>query len=69
VWDVSFLLCFNAYHEDLDFVLPPEEYGERWHVALDTHAPMLGDAEDRSSKADEKVAVAARSLLVLKRIV
>jgi len=68
VVDDSFLLCFNAHHEELDFTLPAAEYGERWEVALDTAAPMLDDAHARSLKAGGQVALPARSLLVLRRV-
>jgi len=67
VRDASFLLLFNAHHEDMDFVLPPQNYGERWEVVLDTAAPMV---EDRpTSKATETVTLEARSILVLRRVV
>ncbi|MBA2308641.1 MAG: glycogen debranching protein GlgX, partial [Pseudonocardiales bacterium] len=36
VTDDSFLLCFNAHHEDIDFTLPPDGYGTRWAVVVDT---------------------------------
>ena len=28
ILDDSFLVIFNAHYEDLDFTLPPEEYGD-----------------------------------------
>ncbi len=34
--DDSFLLLFNAHHEEIDFVLPPVEYGQGWVAVLDT---------------------------------
>jgi glycogen operon protein len=34
--DDSFLLLFNASPHDLDFSLPGLEYGEHWHVVVDT---------------------------------
>ena len=30
VTDDSFLLCFNAHHEPIDFTLPPAEFGAAW---------------------------------------
>ena len=27
VTDDSFVLCFNAHHEPIDFTLPPKEFG------------------------------------------
>ena len=38
VLDESFLLLFNAHHEDHAFTLPDGAFGERWTVVLDTVA-------------------------------
>ncbi len=69
VTDDSFLLCFNAHHEDREFTLPPRSYGATWETALDTALP-LADAIDasRGVKAGEVIVVEARSLLVLRRV-
>jgi isoamylase len=65
--DDSFLLLFNAHHEDMAFTVPKEIYGERWEVVTDTAAPIV---EDRpSARAGEPVTVDARSILVLRRVV
>jgi isoamylase len=65
--DDSFLLLFNAHHEDMAFTVPKEIYGERWEVVADTAAPLV---EDRpSARAGEPVTVEARSILVLRRVV
>jgi glycogen operon protein len=34
--DDSFLLCFNAHYEPLQFTVPDGKFGERWVVVLDT---------------------------------
>jgi glycogen operon protein len=68
VVDDSFLILFNAHHEDLEFTVPSAEYGEWWSVILDT-------ADDESGTADggdaygpsEIVHVVARSVMVLRR--
>jgi glycogen operon protein len=36
ITDDSFLLCFNAHHEPLRFLVPDGKFGERWVVVLDT---------------------------------
>ena len=65
--DGSFLMLFNAHHEDMAFTVPKEIYGERWEVVTDTAAPIV---EDRpSARAGEPVTVEARSILVLRRVV
>src|SRR4051794_38835570 len=64
--DDSFLLFFNAHHEDMAFTVPKEAYGERWEVVLDTAAPFVDDRP--TAKADEAVTVESRSILVLRRV-
>ena len=65
VKDDSFLMLFNASHEDLEFTLPEQAYGSAWDVELDTAAPMV---EDRPPvKAGGSIGVEARSLLILRR--
>ena len=53
VADDSFLLLFNAHHEDIDFTIPREVYGERWQAVLDTAAPVVDDRP--TAKAGEPV--------------
>jgi isoamylase len=65
--DDSFLLLFNAHHEDVDFLLPGERFGERWIVELttaDKEERMRGKEQD----AGGPVAVMSRSLLLLRRV-
>jgi glycogen operon protein len=64
VIDDSFLLLFNAGHEDVEFHLPNERFGARWSVVLTT-----GDKERRDEQyaALEACDVESRSLLVLRR--
>jgi isoamylase len=67
VSDESFFLFFNAHYEPIEFMLP--ELGvERWHVVVDTHAPMLDDVDTRAAKPGESIEVAARSVLVLQQV-
>jgi glycogen operon protein len=67
VTDDSFLLFFNAHFEAVDFTVPSQEYGESWTVTVDTHAPLMDAAEERSFKPGETVEVESRSLIVLRR--
>jgi glycogen operon protein len=61
--DDSFLLVFNAHYEEIDFTLPPTEYGARWQPVLDTS--VATPAEAKPVDADSIVVVPGRSLLVL----
>ncbi|HEX7661286.1 MAG TPA: glycogen debranching protein GlgX [Pseudonocardiaceae bacterium] len=36
VVDDSFLLCFNAHYEDIEFTVPADEYAREWAVVVDT---------------------------------
>jgi glycogen operon protein len=36
VVDDSFLLCFNAHYEPIEFTLPPKEFGASWQVVVYT---------------------------------
>ena len=45
ILDESFLLLFNAHHEDVTFTLPNRRFGERWALVLSTTDP---DAEPNS---------------------
>ena len=49
ITDDSFLLGFNAHDDDVDFVLPAEEYSPFWDVLVDT--ADQADTDDRSRPA------------------
>jgi len=68
VTDESFFLLFNAHFEPIQFTLPELGVGDRWQVEVDTAAPMLTEAEDRTVKTGEPVDVEARAVLVLRKV-
>ncbi len=65
VTDDSFLLCFNAHGDAVDFVAPHDDYAQEWRVELDTAEPVIG--VDAVVKAGEKVTLPSRSVLVLRK--
>jgi glycogen operon protein len=65
VVDDSFLLMFNAHWEPLAFTLPADRWGDAWTVELDTAA---GHEPATMHKAGEEVEVAARSIVVHRRL-
>ncbi|MGH8920530.1 MAG: glycogen debranching enzyme, partial [Actinomycetes bacterium] len=67
VTDSSFLLCFNAHHEDLDVQLPGTDYGQEWTVVLDTALSTLPGTAGACATGAECITVTARSLMVLER--
>ena len=66
ILDESFLLLFNAHHEDVTFTLPNRRFGEHWSLVLSTTDP---DAEPNSLEVDalEELVVGGRSLVLLRR--
>jgi isoamylase len=60
-------MFFNGHHDDMDFTVPREIYGERWEPVLDTSAPLVLDRP--TAKAGEALSVESRSILVLRRVV
>ena len=65
VVDDSFLMCFNAHHEPIDFVTPDGPHAEEWTVALDTD--VSDGLREETVVAGDPVRVQARSVLVLRR--
>ncbi|HEU0089286.1 MAG TPA: glycogen debranching protein GlgX [Pseudonocardiaceae bacterium] len=68
VVDSYFLLCFNAHHEDIEVQLPGNDYGQRWTIVLDTATGKPPGIPDATAAGEDRIAVAARSLVVLERI-
>jgi len=66
VADDSFLLLFNAHHEDVEFRLPPGRFGARWTCVLRTDHDDP-DSGDISLSAGEHLTVRSRSMVLLRR--
>jgi glycogen operon protein len=64
VTDDSFFLCFNAHHEDIEFTLPPKEFGQTWLPVIDTASSTVPE-EPQPTSAGETVRVAGRATVVL----
>jgi glycogen operon protein len=65
VSDESFLLCFSAHDEEIEFHTPGEEYTNQWQIVIDT---MTADEPGTIVRAGETVAVGPRALVVLQRV-
>ncbi|WP_090608544.1 glycogen debranching protein GlgX [Mycobacterium lentiflavum] len=66
VLDDSFLLCFNAHYEPIEFTLPPKEFGASWQLVVFT-------GPEEETPADEvpgggTLAVDAHSAVVLQAV-
>ena len=64
VTDDSFVLCFNAHYEPIEFTLPPKEFGPAWTPVIYT-ADTATAEEAKPVTAGATVAVDARAVLVL----
>jgi isoamylase len=65
--DDSFYILFNAHHNPLGFILPPQDWGRHWRSVLDTTRTMPV-ARKKTYHAGEAVRVEGRSLMLLRRI-
>jgi isoamylase len=65
--DDSFLLLFNAHHEDRTFMLPRRRFGAQWALEL-TSADPEAEAGSSVHGARTEVQVAAHSTVILKRV-
>ena len=65
VVDDSFLMCFNAQSESVDFVTPAGEYAQQWTAEFDTFDPR--GSSNLLVTAGDKITVAPRSILVLRK--
>ncbi len=68
VTDDQFWLLLNGHHEPIHFHLATVGSGERWSVEIDTHSPLLDDANERSVKTAEGMTVEARSVVLLRKV-
>ena len=67
VVDDTFLLCFNAHAEPVEFVTPDASYATEWTGTLDTAHPT-GDT-DVVLKAGEQLSLEGRSVVILRKTV
>ena len=63
ITDDSFVMAFNAHDDNVDFVLPNEEYSPFWELLVDT-----ADQADKEEplKAGAALTLAAKSMVVLR---
>ncbi|GLZ36399.1 glycogen debranching protein GlgX [Actinokineospora sp. NBRC 105648] len=67
VTDDSFLLCFNAHHEDIEVTVPDGDYGAEWEVVLDTATGQAPPTEPDTYSGKGILVLPSRSLIVLRR--
>src|SRR5580704_17975545 len=67
VLDESFYLIFNAHWEPVEFVLPPEIWGQSWSRVLDTRNGAAPTEDTWARAAGTKIKIESRSLVVMRR--
>jgi glycogen operon protein len=65
--DDSFLILFNAHHEDRTFMLPRRRFGAQWTLELSTAEPKA-EAGSINYGARTEVTVLSRSIVMLRRV-
>lgn len=69
VVDDSFVLCFNAHHDAIEFTLPPQQFGAKWQLVLDTASGLATvEAEATPLDAEATVMVEGRALTVFRTV-
>lgn len=68
VRDDSFLMCFNAHFEAIEFRLPPRRFGRTWKLVVDTTEETGYPMSEELISAENTLEVPARSTMVLKLI-
>jgi isoamylase len=63
VVDDSFVMCFNAHGEDIEFTLPGRECAAEWTLVIDTDSAQFPDGEP--VRAGGRIRVGGRALVVL----
>ncbi|MEJ5920624.1 MULTISPECIES: glycogen debranching protein GlgX [unclassified Corynebacterium] len=63
--DDSFLMCFNAHHEDIQFQIPGTEYASKWEIIVDTSEITGRPAKERIVEPEGELRVPARSVIIL----
>ncbi|WP_048758271.1 glycogen debranching protein GlgX [Corynebacterium vitaeruminis] len=63
--DDSFLMCFNAHHEDIMFQIPGTEYAHSWEIIIDTTEITGRPTRERIVEPEGELRVPARSTIVL----
>ena len=70
VIDDHFYVIFNAHFEPIEYLLPPQKYGNNWLKVIDSHAGFISDShEGETFNAESKITVESRSVMVFKQLV
>ena len=66
VLDDSFVLCFNAHYEPIEFNFPPADFGANWRVVVHTGSEDTEHSADLGAAAE--LTVGAHTAVVLQAV-
>lgn len=64
--DKSFYIIFNAYHDQIEYKLPPKKYGQQWEKVLDTFEGIIEESGPKYN-AEDIIKVNGRSVILLRQ--
>src|SRR5204863_1397061 len=67
VADDSLLILFNAWDQGVEFTIPPERFGARWELVMDTADPHVEEGS-QSWKPGDTLIAGGRSVILLLRV-
>ncbi|MBE7338753.1 glycogen debranching protein GlgX [Corynebacterium aurimucosum] len=67
ITDDSFIMIFNAHHEDIEFTLPKKDLGASWRLIVDTSDSGGYPDEEKLIAAEGSIVVQPRSTLILRQ--
>ena len=67
ITDDSFIMIFNAHHEDIEFTLPKKDLGASWRLIVDTSDSGGYPDEEKLIAAEGTIKVQPRSTLILRQ--
>ena len=66
ITDNNFYIIFNAYHDEIEYKLPPKKYGQQWEKLIDTFEGFIGDNGPKYN-AEDQIKVNGRSVILLRQ--
>ncbi len=67
ITDDSFIMIFNAHHEDIEFTLPKKDLGASWRLIVDTSDSGGYPDEEKLIAAEGSIVVQPRTTLILRQ--
>ncbi|NBS29081.1 MAG: glycogen debranching enzyme GlgX [Actinobacteria bacterium] len=65
--DKSFLCVFSASGIDLDWKMPPAQWGQSWITRFDSSRPSIGVANNEVTRAAEQFIIPSRTTMIFER--